>query len=319
MKRLTKTIGEWFIKNFGSVFSILGFALTIYFGVFYVPAWLRESQNERLRNAQNEIQQSVKELIFSDSTINIIEITSLVHAKEITLKEKYPLSLFDILTKTEESFMEDRYLPLIRRRDLIQKIEILKMQIPKVNPPDILQQKEKTAWTWWLTLLSITVSITAVIFGIISNFAKYQSNKEKDEEIDNEIQDATATNDISLSAYEFEKQIEAVLKERLHLNYVKRENDREIDFEFEHNNQRYFVEAKYLSKSKIGLNTFYQLNNFLKNRKGEAWLIYNTDITSLVEKEIQKFNKSSNEVRIRTIHARNGQEFSDKLKNIIPT
>lgn len=99
--RAFKTFWEWLVRNLGNVFRILGFFLTIYFGIYYVPSYLRESQNERLKNAQNEIQQSVKELIFSDSTFNIIELTSLVDAKEISIKEKFPLSLSDILTKAE--------------------------------------------------------------------------------------------------------------------------------------------------------------------------------------------------------------------------
>lgn len=317
MKRIAKTMGEWFLKNFWNFFNVLGFVLTIYFGVFYVPEWLQESQNERLKNAQNEIQQSVKELVFSDSTFTIAELTSLVHAKEITLKEKFPLSFSDILTKTEESFMEDRYLPLTKRRELIQEIETIKLKLPKETPATIAEQKTQDNGFLWTEWLSIIGSIIAVIIGLISTFVKYQSDKDKEEEIKNESHDLTPPMEIGKYAYEFEKQIESVLQNRKDIKLSTESHDRGIDFEFSHGDKKYFVEAKYLSKSKIGLNTFHQLIYFLRDKTGEAWLIYNTDITPLVAKEIESFNQINKDMKLKTIRVTSAKEFADKLNELL--
>lgn len=317
MKRVAKTIGNWLLKNFWNFFNVIGFILTIYLGIFYVPDWLKESQNERLKNAQNEIHQSVKEIIFNDSTFIITELTSLVHAKEITLKEKFPLSLSNILTKAEESFMEDRYLPLTKRRELIQKIETIKLQLPKETPTTIAEQKAQNKGILWTEWLSIIGSIIVVIIGLISTFVKYQSDKDKEEEIKNEIQDITPPMERSKYSYEFEKQIESVLKSRKDINFSTENNDRGIDFEFSHGDKKYFVEAKYLSKSKIGLNTFHQLTYSLRDKTGEAWLIYNTDLTPLAAKEIDNFNQTNKNIKLTTIRVTSAKEFADKLNELL--
>lgn len=314
----TKTLKEWF-TNFGTVFSILGFFATIYLGVYYVPTWLQESQNERIKNAENEILQSVKELIYTDSTFTLNELPTLVHAKEITLKQSFPLSLDDILTKTEESFMEDKFLPLVKRKELINKIERIKLQLPKEPKINTEKQKAESKGTWWLEFLSIFISVLSVILGIISGFLKFKSDKEKDAEIQNEIQDVSIDNDNREYGYEFEKSIEEALKKRPDIKLQdKNFDDRGIDMIFSKSNKQYFLEAKYLSRSKIGLNTFHQLAHYLKDKNGEAWLVYNTDLTPLVAQHINDFNKENKDISIKPIKVTNSKEFADKLNDLLP-
>jgi hypothetical protein len=313
---MIKAIIEWLLKNFANIFSVLGFVLTIYFGVFYVPIWLKESQNERLKNAQNEILQSVKELVFSDSSFAVHELNSLVNAKEITLNEKFSLSLSDILSEAEESFMEDRYLPLTKRRDLIQEIETIKKQLPKENIIATDKQKAENKDISRSTLLSIISSISAVIIGVISAFTRYQTDKDKEEEIKNEIQEIP-TRELSKYAYEFEREIESVLQSRKDIILSTKDQNRGIDFEFSYHDKRYFVEAKFLTRSKIGLNTIHQLTYFLRDKSGEAWLIYNTNLTQLVAKEIDKYNQNNRDVKIKAIRVTSGKEFADKLDELL--
>ncbi|MFA6262057.1 MAG: hypothetical protein WC760_11350 [Bacteroidia bacterium] len=317
--RVVKTIWDWLVRNLGNVFSILGVFLTLYFGVYYVPSYLRESQNEQLKNAQSEIQQSVKELVFSDSTFNTAELTSLVHAKEISLGEKFPLSLTDILTKAEESFMEDRYLPLIKRRSLIQKIEEVKQQLPKETSTTTDKQKAEDNGFIWVEWLSILGSILAVIVGLISFFMKYQLDKDKEEEIKNEIQDIIPPKEATNYAIEFEKKIEDILQKRSGIKLLTEEPNRGIDFEFDYNNKKYFVEVKFLTRSKVGLNTFHQLTYFLQDKKGEAWLIYNTDLTALVSKEIENFNQKNMNIKLKSIRVTSAKDFADKLDEFLKT
>jgi putative Mn2+ efflux pump MntP len=314
----TKALKEWF-TNFGTVFSILGFFATIYLGVWYVPTWLQESQNERIKNAENEILQSVKELIYTDSTFTLNELPTLVHAKEITLKQSFPLSLDDILTKTEESFMEDKFLPLTKRKELINKIERIKLQLPKESKTKIENQKAENKGTIWEIWLSIIGAIVSVILGIISTYIKFKSDKDKDAEIQNEIQDISSDKDVREYGYEFERNIEAALKNRPDI-YLQDKNfdDRGIDIIFSKGDKQYFIEAKYLSKSKIGLNSFHQLAHYIKDKSGEAWLIYNTDLTPLVAQHINDFNKENKNISIKPIKVTNSKEFADKLNDILP-
>ncbi len=312
---MNKTLKEWF-TNFGTVFSILGFFATIYLGIFYVPTWLQESQNERKKNAENEILQSVKELVFSDSTFSLDELPSLIRAKEIGLKESFPLSLEDILTKTEESFMEDKFLPLTKRKELINKIEQIKKQLPK----EVKTVSEKSESKSWLSWFSIVISILSVILGIISAFIKFKVDKDKDAEIQNELQDLTSDKDLFEYGYEYEKNIESAIRKRQDLLIEEEQQglDKGIDIVFSKGDNRYFVEAKYLRKSKIGLSTFQKLIHFLKDKSGEAWLIYNTDLTPLVEEKIKEFNRENKAIKIFPIKLPKSSEFPDKLNMLLP-
>jgi hypothetical protein len=309
-----KTLKEWF-TNFGTVFSILGFFATIYLGIFYVPTWLQESQNERKKNAENEILQSVKELVFSDSTFSLNELPSLIRAKEITLKETFPLPLEDILTKTEESFMEDIFLPLTKRKELINKIEQIKKQLPK-EVKTINQKSENKSWLSWF---SIITSILSVILGVISGFIKFKADKDKDAEIQNELQELSSDTDLAEYGYEYEKNIESAIRKRQDL-YIEEERtqDKGIDLVFSKADRKYFIEAKYLRKSKIGLNTFQRLTHYLKDKNGEAWLVYNTDLTPLVEEKIKEFNRQNSAIKINPIRLPNSSEFADKLNILLP-
>jgi len=310
-----KTIQDWLLKNFANVFSLLGLILTIYFGIFYVPNWIKESQNEKVKNAQEEILQTVKELVYSDSTFTIKEIGSLVRAKELSIREKFPLSISDILTKAEESFMEDKYLPFLERRELIKEIEDIKNQIPK--EPIINEQVQKSRFTiGWLEILSILASVIIVILGLVSVIVKYQTEKDKEEEILNEKQIIPITKDHRQFAYEFERQIEEILAERfapIRTNMA----DSGLDFLFIHNDIKYFIEIKYLTRSKVGLNSFSQLKNYIQDKKGEAWLIYNTDLTPLVAKEIEKFNNENNDIKIKAIRISTAEDLKEKLDELI--
>src|SRR5690606_16399407 len=101
-----ETFWKWIIKNLSNIFGLIGILLTLYFGVLYVPSWLREAQQEKFISAQRNLQQSVKELIYSDSICTYSEIDVLIKAKELKLNQTYPLSPEEILTETQESFMQ---------------------------------------------------------------------------------------------------------------------------------------------------------------------------------------------------------------------
>ena len=311
-----KTLKEWF-TNFGTVFSILGFFATIYLGVFYVPGWLQESQNEKKKNAENEILQSIKELVFSDSTFSLNELPSLIRAKEISLKESFPLTIEDILTKTEESFMEDRFLPLSKRKELIDKIEQIKKQLPEKIK--LFNQKSESKSRSWLSWISIIITIMTVILGIISGFIKFKFDKDKDAEIQNELQELPSEKDMNEHPYEYEKNIESAIRKRQDLLIEEEQaQDKGVDIVFSKGDKKYFIESKCLRKSKIGLSTFQNLIHYLKDKNGEAWLVYNTDLTPLVEEKIKEFNRENKVIKINPIKLLKSSEFADKLNILLP-
>ena len=183
-----KIFKQWF-PDFGAIFSALGFIATIYFGIWYIPAWLQETQNEKIKTAEKEIIQTIKELAYSDSTIEINVLNSLCQAKELDLENKLPLTLTEIISKTEESFMEDRFLPLEKRRELLTKLENTKQEIPKIQNLQLSNDNTYKKIVWLFTILSVLGTLIAVLLGIRSISIKSKINKEKEDALEKIIKE----------------------------------------------------------------------------------------------------------------------------------
>lgn len=308
---------NWLLKNISNIFSVIGIFLTIYLGFFYAPSWMEEMKNEKLRNAESEIQKSVKELVYSDSVFKISEINALVKAKELTLNIKYPYSINDILTQTQESFMEDKFLPLDKRKELLIEIEKAKMSLP-INAK-IQKAEEDKSWMDLSILFTMIISVILAGLGIIGSFLKFKTEKDKQDEIDNNIQDNTIEYNYNGSASEFEKGIIEILsKDKSINNLIQTENGYGVDVIFDANNNKYYVEIKYLNRSKVGLNTIHRIINSIKDKEGIVWLIYNTQLTSLVASEIVKFNRESS-IKIKPIKVTSPEELKNKLTELLKT
>lgn len=316
-----KIFWKWILKNLSYIFSFTGIILTLYFGVFYVPTWLREAQNEKNLNAQRNLQQSIKELIYSDSICSYSEIEALIRAKEISLNQEFPFSPLEVLIQIQESFMQDRFLPLEKRKKLISELEKLKKEIPETTIEYTEKSKAKNS-IWIYEWLSILVSLIAVIVGIISFFLKFKTEKEKDEEIENQIIESDNYKSNIEFAIDYEKQIINTIAKYPEVKIIKQPGDRDfgLDLEFDFKGKRYFVEAKYLSRSKVGLNSFQRFLAYQKGLEGEFWFIYNTDLTDMVKSKAETMNKISSPNRIITlIKAENGNDLLKQMVKLLPT
>ena len=73
-----KKFWNWILQNLSHIFSVIGIALSLYFGVWYVPDWLAENHREKIINAQKNLEQSIKELVFADTICTYHEINVLI-------------------------------------------------------------------------------------------------------------------------------------------------------------------------------------------------------------------------------------------------
>lgn len=178
---MIEAIRNWHHKNLSTlsyVFGITGVILLLYFGVFSIPHHLKETTTEKMNNAQRDVEQSVKELIFSDTAANFMEIKFLIEAKEIRLNKAFPLSIPEVLTLAQQSFMEDRFLPLKKRKELVKELEDLKASVPKA----LEQSPKKRNQSFWTptrigTLLSIIVSIAIALSGAYTLMLSYKKER----------------------------------------------------------------------------------------------------------------------------------------------
>lgn len=271
--------------------------------------------NEKVNSSKRQTIQSIKELVFNDSAVSLNEIQTIIIAKELDERVTIPYTFYEILTLCQLSFMEDRFLPLAKRQELINEMEVLKSQLPEKWSQGKLKPESRKS-EFWLTVLLVAISLSAASAGIVSFYKKFRSEKEKQEEITNEIED-TSDKESSYYAREFEERIINVIRKRSDIRLMDTGYERGIDLQFSHDDRLFYVEIKYLSRSKIGLKALSILTNFLKGKRGEGWLIFNTDITPLVKRGIHNFNQANKSVKIRAIHVNNEKEFENVINELL--
>ncbi len=320
---MIKAFSSWFSKNLSylsHLFGITGIILILFLGLFYIPGRIAAAQSDRMRQAQQEVEQSVKELIFSDTASNIREIKFLIEAKEIQLGEKFPLSIPQVLTLAQQSFMQDKFLPLTERKAYIQELEDLKAAVPKA-----MATAPRAGARFWTaatigTLLSIILSILLAALGAVTLIKKQRRETELQEELQNE----TAPTEIALAvqkhyAYEMENHFIAVLRtiEGVHIIEHPSSINTGVNVHFVYKNKAYFVKFKLLANSKVSLSTMKQLFYFVGEQKGEIWLIYNTNLTTLARQEIKELNQKSFDRICRSIKVSTGDEFDKILRQYL--
>jgi hypothetical protein len=65
---------ELIFKNVANIFTIIGVLLTIYFSVFYVPGYIREYQNEKIKNINKNLIETLQEIIYNNENLTIHDI-----------------------------------------------------------------------------------------------------------------------------------------------------------------------------------------------------------------------------------------------------
>lgn len=221
--------------------------------------------------------------------------------------------------------MQDKFLPLVTRKQLIGEIEIIKNQIPKQNITDVKENSKYDKFLSFiknnsLSLASIIITIFAVVTGIISYYLRFKIEKEKDEEIANQINISDISSKIE-SGILYEKRVLEVIKNFPNVKVIESEKyDYDFDIIFEYNNNKYFVEAKFLLKSKVGLGALERFVNQSKGLEGTFLFIHNTDLTTMVKNRLivlkeKVFNYSNRKIILLKIS--NEEELKIELNRIL--
>lgn len=318
-----KVIWDWLVKNVPNIFSVIGIVLTIYFGAFYVPKSFRDAEKERIDGAEKRIIQSIKEVTYTDSSITYDEIGVIISAEEAQLNQKLPHDEDELLTIVEGSFMQDKFLSLIDRRNLIRKIESIKNKTIKIaddttrhidsalynsivprNETSLSSKREN-----WLTskLKSSLFPLLSAILGLLSATTLFVKSKREDA-IQEEVKNNEVTMDVDetkMSAFQYESVIQSILESQSQVEGLQRysSSDNGFDFGFTSNGEYYFIQIKFLQKNKVGLNSIEGFSRNIKGNEGNFWFIYNTDLTTLAKKTSDDLSKLSNDRRqIRFIY-----------------
>lgn len=303
---------DWIIKNLSHFFGVFGIILTIYFSVFYVPSWIKESQNERINNSLQEVIQSIKELVFSDATVQVSEIQTVIISKEVEKQVALPFSMYQVLTICQNSFIEDKFLPLPNRRELIQELEILKANLPMQEDRVEKLQKSGLPWLVILSYFASFIGVIASIIGVISVFYNYKRKQQQEEEIANELSEANVDPNNRQYARNLEKHYIQIIRDVSEFDVSESKNvDSDYDLLVKHSKGDIFIELKLLTKSNVGIGSFKRFVDFLKNSGQRGIFIYNTELTALVKKEAEKLKSEAGNIKF--IKISDESEFKKRI------
>ncbi|WP_108422765.1 hypothetical protein [Flagellimonas amoyensis] len=229
-----KEIWNWLVKNFSNLFTIIGIVLTIYFSIFYVPDYIRENEDEKIKNINQDLIESVQEIIYNKYKINHNQIEALIKGKEIKHRVVYPYSPDELLIQTQEIFMANKFIPLIERVTVVNRIDSLRTTFKPVKTDTNKAKSEKNfsldKIEFITVLLSILMGVTTALLGSFSFLTKLR--KERRESIKDKVE--SEKEDIEnriIKGINFEKSIEEILRKN-NLSYRSTDGPRDLGFDF---------------------------------------------------------------------------------------
>ncbi|TGK87930.1 hypothetical protein EHQ24_01600 [Leptospira noumeaensis] len=294
---------------FSPLASILGVFLTLYFGIFYVPSYIEETKNEKIERMNEALIDRIQEIVYNEKNLDEEFIATMIKGLELKSNTKYPFTTKELLTQTQESFINNRFIPIIQRYKYFNQIQILKESFIERPVKEIENKSE-------YDLLSVFSTILSVLITILSTFGIFLKNK-RNKEIEIETQIIKTTDKIAESifkAVEFEKRILDLLN-RLEIP-IEKPNSQEMGYDCSINirNTKYYVEIK-STRNPISVSKVEQIIQKLKILEGNFILISNSRLSQPAHNLIQEFNKS-NKFKFISIATDDFEEIEEKLKNI---
>ena len=284
-----ENIWKAFLRNLSNLLSLLSILITLYFGLWYVPDWIEDVQKQKIIHSEYAIEQSIKELIYSDSIATFREIAPMMKSGELELGQPYPLSAEQLLVEVQASFMNDKFLPLSKRRELIAELDDLWRHLPK-DQQQVFKAAQKPTSPW--AKLSIVLTILFLLASFYGFYARFKRERDTQEELENQVLDSELIQQPNFVASDYEKRLIKVLQNRPGVEIIQTDDAHDLGFdvEFRFEDQSYYVEFKCLTRNKVGLNSLMRFLNSVKGMEGEFWFVHNAELTNMVIQKYKEFH-----------------------------
>ncbi|TAK66096.1 MAG: hypothetical protein EPO24_01960 [Bacteroidetes bacterium] len=297
----------------GSAFSVIGAVLTIYFGVFYVPSYIRSAEQERIATANNELVTTLQEITFNKQEISPEQLHNQIRGIELRFNILYPYPPYELVTQVQESFMSMRFLPFNQRSELATKLDSLRT-ILKSEPHQTTAEKSELFGL--LSIFSMLISILIGLAGLFSSFFRFKKEREITIEAEVKTQVAEIETEIH-TGLKYEKLIGEVLQE-LKIPYEVFSQRRAIaaDFIVKVNNKIYLLEAKYYVNKRIDAGTVAHLLSLSFEEAAPIVLVTNSELSDEAKRFVKDYNQLHTERGIFVIKGSNRLELTTEFKKL---
>ena len=324
MTNFFSNISKWIVENFWNLFGVVGVIGTFYFSLFYVPDYVKQIATSKSNIMHENLMDNVQELIFYDQIVDINDIETLIIGKELSQGVKYPFSINELLIQVQERFMGNKFVPLEKRKSLIERIDSLR----KENPTSEQKDESKFDWTSILPWIMSGLGIFISILGAVSLSDKFRRDKEVEADIGYNVNDNIVINDHYSSSFssmnaalEYEKLIGQLLKE-LGAEIMSQEKsgpDKAVtmpDYMIGTVNGDFLVECK-RHRRLIGLNTISQFLYQTMEHGKKGIFVTTSELTKRSIETVHKHNNANTDIKVFIVQGTNREELKIQLRNII--
>jgi len=276
---------EPIFRTVANIFTIVGVLLTIYFSVFFVPGYIRDYENEKIKNVNKNLIETLQEIVYNNEELSIHDIKTFIKGKEIKNKIEYPYTIDELLIQTQDAFVDNTFIPLKNRKKIINQIDSLRYNL-ELNSIDTIETQNQESSTRmlkskflssdWLSYIIMIVGVLISTLGVYSLVLR--TRKERKEVINEEIADSkeNIVDKIRFSLKYIEL-IENILQE-LNVNFERlTPDDSGADFFIRLENQkRLFIDVKYSQHHESFPSIYYKkFANGVKLKNGFGLFITN--------------------------------------------
>ena len=323
MKKFIPKLLEWILKNFWNIFGVVGVIGTFYFSLFYVPDYIKQISTAKSVVIHESLMDDVQELIFYEQEVDIDDIETLIKGKELSNGANYPFSVNELLIQVQERFMANKFVPLDKRKILIEKIDSIREKSPTT------EQKPETenAWTEFLPWVISGIGVFFSLLGAISLFEKFKRDKEIEVDIGSDLNENVVFHRVSSTpmfhvAVEYEKLIGRILEE-LGVKILSQEisgPDKPLtgpDYTvLTPNDGEFIVECKRYTKL-VGLSTIRQfLYQTLEHGK-KGIFVTASDLTKRSQEAVYRHNESNADMQVFIVQGTNKENLKTRLNTIL--
>jgi hypothetical protein len=317
----------YLIQNSYIVFSLAGISLTLYLSLLAYPRYLQQQRDSRVAQLNSDMIKTLENLIVQEERIQPSTLNALIRGKEIRMGVKYPYTIDELMYQTQESLMENRFIPFEQRQQFVAYTDSLRVRIARdteairIRPLAISSKKDppKTFFSTWSPrrILIGSLGVLLSLFGIYSIY--YKSRLEQNIEFEKIMENNR-------------EMLEDQLKLRFHYEAIVRQAIQALRFEIStpvdvlskadfrvkgSGGREIFIKARYLSDdqrlSPIALKQFAKL---VKQFNAYGMLITNTEDKngfSLVDRHNHKNPRNT----IYTIIGETKDEIQGMLLNTV--
>ncbi|MGZ5438078.1 MAG: hypothetical protein ACXWID_13855 [Pyrinomonadaceae bacterium] len=282
---------DWLGRNISTLFSLVGILVTVYFAAFYVPSYLKEAQQEKIRTMNASLIGSIQDSLYNEQDIQRSDVEALIHGKELKYNLQYPFSVDELLVQVEESFYDNKFIPYEKRKVIVNKIKLLRGQTsstPNPTPPDasVIRKLSGLPLTAVLAVLSTLVSA----LGLYSLYSR--AKIEKEIEVEQAVNaEADQIAEAVKTGFDYEHLVEAAIRD-LKMEYESVGGaDAGYDFLIKTPKGNLYIEAKYSSRLRLPSAALQFFGARAARFQGHAVLVTNAPPPPFAIDTIDKLNE----------------------------